>query len=84
MMYEELRNMTTRPSSVAQGSAIAAVEAAVNTMAAAIVVLTLTGQYVVTTYFLINVYNISVKTRHKHVEKYCTMYEGILTTLLQC
>ena len=44
MVYEELRGMTNRPCSSAHASAIAAVEAAINTMATAIVVLTKTGQ----------------------------------------
>ena len=44
IVYEELRGMTNRPCSSAHASAIAAVEAAINTMATAIVVLTKTGQ----------------------------------------
>ena len=44
MVYEELRGVTNRPCSSAHASAIAAVEAAINTMATAIVVLTKTGQ----------------------------------------
>jgi len=43
-LFEELRGITKRPASVAQTTAIAAVEAAVNSMATAIIVLTASGK----------------------------------------
>ncbi len=46
MVFEELRSFTLRPTSGEHAAAIAAVEAAVNTMASAIIVTTQTGRSV--------------------------------------
>ena len=43
--FEELRGVTDRPADIDQTTGIAAVEAAVTSMAAAIIVLTTTGRY---------------------------------------